>query len=422
MGKHAQSRRALLLIMACLLLIAIGPTHAQNTRTGVSPCTIAAEPTALQRLDDGRNGSREQIGLAVWSPNGEQIAVWISRTSTLQAVSDPENWLQIWDAAQGVRIVELPFERNAEPKDISWSADSSKLALAAGNHVHIWEGGQEWSPIVLEVDYYFHWFWQVVWSPDGSQLFTVDTSNETLPPNWVPVYGNILRRWDATTGELLEESEVFEQVFVSALQAQIIIVTRMPDGLLVRDYASGEVLFSLQDGYLEDASFTDGGQWLASLMLEDGNKLRTVWDISNQEALLSFSGNYYSMRLGPTGDFFQIMHDFSWESEVWEIRTGRHFEQSTIGSYQFERALWSPDGQCAIFRGVLPPGYSSHFGMAPDEVIAMWSAAEPERVRLLDGATTWFWGALGGGVAWSPDSMRFTSVDEWGVFKIWQRE
>ena len=101
MGKHAQSRRALLLIMACLLLIAIGPTHAQNTRTGVSPCTIAAEPTALQRLDDGRNGSREQIGLAVWSPNGEQIAVWISRTSTLQAVSDPENWLQIWDAAQG---------------------------------------------------------------------------------------------------------------------------------------------------------------------------------------------------------------------------------------------------------------------------------------------------------------------------------
>ena len=125
MGKHAQSRRALLLIMACLLLIAIGPTHAQNTRTGVSPCTIAAEPTALQRLDDGRNGSREQIGLAVWSPNGEQIAVWISRTSTLQAVSDPENWLQIWDAAQGVRIVELPFERNAEPKDISWSADSS---------------------------------------------------------------------------------------------------------------------------------------------------------------------------------------------------------------------------------------------------------------------------------------------------------
>ena len=363
MGRHDQYHRALLSLMMCLLFIAIGPAHAQDAEVDETSCAISAKPTALQRLDDGRNEFREQIGLAVWSPNGEQIAVWISRTSTLQAVSDPENWLQIWDAAQGVRIVELPFERNAEPKDISWSADSSKLALAAGNHVHIWEGGQEWSPIVLEVDYYFHWFWQVVWSPDGSQLFTVDTSMGPCLPIGPRLWEHP-SPMDATTGELLEESEVFEQVFVSDFRHRSLFVTRMPD-LFSAHLCECEFLFSLQDGYLKRLIYRWGAV-AASLMLEDGNKLLTVW-IFESGSFVSFSGNLLFHGLGPTGDFFQIMHDFSWESKS-GIRTGRHFEQSTIGSYQFGEAL-CPRRPVRDFRGVLPLDLVTLWH-APDEVIA----------------------------------------------------
>lgn len=421
MRKHGQFHRVLLLVTACLLFIATGLAHAQATEADETLCAIAAEPTELQQLDDGRNGFREQLGLAVWSPNREQIAVWIRRTTTTQVINDSENWLQVWDAVRGNMIVELSFGSLTYPRDISWTADSSKLAIAFDNHIRIWDGEQEWSAITPELDR-LDWFQQAVWSADGTQLFTTNTVNQRFVPGSVYRYANILRRWDAITGELLDESEAFEQVFVATLRSQIITITRSSDGLSVRDFASDEVLFSLPNTYFAGSLFTDNKQRVATLMVEDYVAYITIWDLSTQQALLEISGKYFPLvNFAPNGDLFQISF-LEGGAEIWELETGHRFEPPMIGNYQFGGAEWSPDGQCAIFRGALPPGYLSHFGVAPDEVIAMWSVAEPERVRLLDGATTWFWGALGGGVAWSPDSMRFTSVDERGVFKIWQRE
>ena len=420
MGRHDQYHRALLSLMMCLLFIAIGPAHAQDAEVDETSCAISAKPTALQRLDDGRNEFREQIGLAVWSPNGERLAVWMRRTTNMQGIDDLENWLQVWDAVRGVKIVELQFNQYY-PANITWAADNAKLALAARNRVYIWEGGHNWSSTLLEIDH-SHRFEQVVWSADGTQLFTTNVINQRFVPSRVYPYANILRRWDATTGELLEESEAFEQVFVTTWQSQIVAITRLSEDVSVRVLASDEVLFSLPNAYFAGSLFTDNKQRVATVTVEDYVAYIAIWDLSTQQALLEISGKYFTLvNFAPNGDLFQISL-LGGGSEIWELETGRRFELPLIGSYQFDGAQWSPDSQCAIFRGVLPPGYASDFGMAPDEVIALWSAAEPERVRLLDGATTWFWGALGGGVAWSPDGRRFTSVDEQGVFKIWQRE
>ncbi|MEO8610216.1 MAG: WD40 repeat domain-containing protein, partial [Chloroflexota bacterium] len=303
-------RRCLKVTFLCwltvfLMLSFAAGVKAQPSGTETPACANINTATMLHQYDDGSGGTVEQAQSLFWSPDGKQIAVWLQRIDSTKVVTDPTNWLQVWDVAEGKLSADLEFDQYTYPTDIVWSADSSKVAVAFSNHVRIWAGGSDWSPTLFEIDD-FDRFEQVIWSADGSQLFTNDFISPNPAPKGIYGFGNVIRRWDVATGKLLDESPAFDQAFLTTDGVQAIIISHADNRLSVRTANDDHILWSLPGVYLAGGIFTEQVQRVATIKIEARNVDISVWDIPTNRKLLDLTGEYFpAVTFSPNGRFLQ---------------------------------------------------------------------------------------------------------------------
>ncbi len=388
--------------LAMFLSLSSG-VKAQSSGAVMPACANINTVTMLHQYADGSGGTVEQAQSLVWSPDGKQIAVWLQRIDATIIVSDPTNWLQVWDVDGGKLAADLEFDQYTYPTDIVWSADSSKVAVSFSNKVRIWAGGSDWSPTLFEIDD-FDRFEQVIWSADGSKLLTANVVSDKViaSPKGITRFANVIHRWDVTTGELLDESPAFDQAFLTTDGVQAIVVSHTDDGLSVRTAEDDHVLWSLPGVYLAGSSFTDHVQRVATIMVGNRNTDISVWDIPTNRKLLDLTGEYFpAVTFSPNGRFLQTRLNMVGEFPIWDVETGEQVNLPTIDGYPLQLATWSPDNACAI------SGASKKQGFQKPDMKAMfiWSTIDPEKARMLDESDMGFSSPV-----WSPDSQRLAVI------------
>lgn len=92
-----------------------------------------------------------------------------------------------------IQIAQLEY---TTVSDVKWSSDGARLAIVAFPSIHIVDT-TTWDTVLVIPDANVS---QVVWSPDSTRIASVQGG-----------YNESLLIWDATTGELLERFERYDE-------------------------------------------------------------------------------------------------------------------------------------------------------------------------------------------------------------------
>ncbi len=171
----------------------------------------------------------------------------------------------------------------------------------------------------------------VAYSPDGNLLLT-------------GAQDNMVRLWDADTGNMLREFEGHEDwvwdIAFSPDGTQA--VSGSLDGIVILwDIESGEEIkrFSTGDNRVNGVDFSDDG----TQILSGGGAVMTLWDIESGEAITTFEDDFssiYDVDLSPSG--FTALSGFEDGRVVlWNVNTGQSLltYDATVGGHTDE--VWS---------------------------------------------------------------------------------
>jgi WD40 repeat protein/DNA-binding SARP family transcriptional activator len=329
----------------------LGSITVLDAETGVEVLTLAGHMGKVTSLD--------------WSPTGPLI------------VTTSEDYTaRVWDVSPRAQVLtghaQVVF-------DVAWSPSGDRLAAAGlDGTARIWDavtgeellimrgpaemGGVMWSPSgdLLVTDPWFADPTVVVWdvSPSsptyGEELFAVESHYGGIGRSWSPIddrfittgFDGTARIWDATSGEAVLTFEGHGGKAVTGADWSPDgkrIVTSCEDGdALVWDPTTGDVLLTLD---VEEAVWMTRAAWSP-----DGRRIATyddigrVWDASNGEQLLTFTGHTasaFGLDWSATGDrLLTVSNDGT--AKIWDSGTGAELLSYSFGP-QLTEGAWSPD-------------------------------------------------------------------------------
>jgi len=334
----------------------LGSITVLDVETGVQVLTLAGHMAKVTSLD--------------WSP-----------TEPLIVTASEDKTVRVWDVAPRTRVL---TGIEGVVFGIAWSPSGDRLAAASlDGTARIWDvasgeellvlrgpaemGGVMWSPSgdLLVTDPWFADPTIVVWdvSPSsatyGEELFAMESHYGGIGRSWSPIddrfittgFDGTARIWDATTGEALLNFEGHGGKAVTGADWSPDgkqIVTSCEDGdALVWDPDTGEVLLALE---VEEASWMTRAAWSP-----DGRRIATysedttggrVWDASNGELLLTFSGHtasVFGLDWSATGKrLLTVSNDGT--ARIWDAGTGAELLSYSFGP-QLTEGEWSPDNK-----------------------------------------------------------------------------
>ncbi len=262
-------------------------------------------------------------------------------------------------------------------EDIAYSPDGTKLAVAAGNGIWLYDAqtGQE----LAQCAGHIHKVFSIAFRPDGEVLASIAGGHD-----------GTIRLWDVHTGKNLR---TFKHKVWNGAAWDVVAwdVAFSPDGktivgggsnhkVCLLDANTGKLLrtFTGHTGYdysVQNVAFSPDGKTIAGM----GGHSHTVilWDANTGKLLRTFPGaaNQMSQNLlvfSPDGRMLASGQD-PMTIYLWDVNTGKHLQAITnIPTFFRANSAFSPDGKMLLLRS---KGYD----------IGLWDVNTGKLLRTLTG-------------------------------------
>ena len=251
--------------------------------------------------------------------------------------------------------------------DIAYSPDGTKLAVAAGNGIWLYDAqtGQELVQCAGHIDKVFN----VAFRPDGKILASVGLGQD-----------GTIRIWDVHTGKNLRtfKSQAWDVAF--SPDGKTIVCGDSSHEVYLLDADTGKLLrtFTGHKGYdhhVQDVAFSPDGKTIAGMGVHSGTVM--LWDANTGKRLQTLTtqtkGIHKLLTFSPDGRLIASGHDFHTIS-LWDVNTGKHLQAiKNIATFFKESSVFSPDGKMIVS------------GSREDYGIVLWDVNTGKNVRTLTG-------------------------------------
>jgi WD40 repeat protein/serine/threonine protein kinase len=347
------------------------------------PAVTMWDPDTGRQLGPPLTGHTAGVHGIDWSPDGRYVADGAADLTT-----------RIWDAKSGRLLLTLQGQVGHLPT-VSWSPDSTRLAVSADQTVVVWDvpalltgsslSGDTLGPIT-----------KMRWRPDGQVLALAGRNG-------------VVSLRDVTTGR--------ETATLSGQASTIWSLAWRPDGqrlavssnrpeICIWDVAMSRVVATL-DGHTAGVTCLawsrDGGR-LASAS-HDGTV--RVWDPDHQAELARFSGHGNSLYksvfvVSWSPDGRQLASSGADETvHIWDLEAGKELHDLGFLKSWIHAMSWSPNSAS------LATEYDAQW-------IKLWDAQTRRETGLLRGHTS---GIMA--LCWSPDGQRLASGARDQTVRVW---
>lgn len=303
-------------------------------------------------------GHSSTISSVAWSPDGQYVAS-----------GSYENKVQVFDATTGKNI--LTYRGNAnEVFAVAWSPNGKRIASAGGLNAENADGSlvpqddsvQVWDALtgknVLIYRGHSSWVENLVWSPDGTRIASIGTTEGTV------------KIWDAVNAQTL---------FTYEGQSNEIITS---------------IAWSPNGQYIISTGYTGTGQSGTS----------QVWDVLTGANVLTIPNDLADVAWSP--DSKNIVSTGNSKIQIWDASTGSLVKDLGNSSNAFVVA-WSHDGKYLAFGG----GDRST-NKFPIQVA---DATTGDHVFTYNGHSNYVFA-----IAWAPDDRRIASGSDDATVQIWE--
>ena len=260
-------------------------------------------------------------------------------------------------------------------EDIAYSPDGTKLAVAAGNGIWLYNAqtGQELIQCTGHIDKVFN----VAFRPDGKTMASVSLGHDRTIRIWDVHTGKNLRTfkyqaWDVAFSPdgktIVCGSEVSDDYNLNLLDADT--------GKLIRTL-SGHTNYSGHTDYVMDLVFSPDGKTIAGA----GNSANvSLWDANTGKLLRTLTvethptlGSSNSVTFSPDGRMIASQIGPG-TIGLWDVKTGKHPQAITFAMPTSKKSFaFSPDGEII----------ASHSKIVLD--IGLWDAKTGKLLRTLTG-------------------------------------
>lgn len=247
----------------------------------------------------------------------------------LVSVESEEDRCHLWNMEDGSRRFTLGGLD--EPQTLIGFSPDSKLLLTKqfrDGSVYLW--GVESGEKVREWDSGEGLVRATRILSDGRTLLTVNDDHT-------------VRRWDYTSGELLEEKSLVKRIAIQSAEFSpdgrwLAVAAPRDEVGRVYDLETGQEVFELRyafDGYsqMSVVGFLPNG---SSLITNSTRNVFTLWEVPSGEPKLDFRAEAENPFISPDGRWLAVQpdrHEWGREIQLWELETGRQISTPRMRTY-----------------------------------------------------------------------------------------
>ena len=252
--------------------------------------------------------------------------------------------------------------------DIAYSPDGTKLAVAAGNGIWLYDAqtGQELVQCAGHVDKVFN----VAFRPDGEVLASVGLGHD-----------GTIRIWDVQTGKNLRTFKHQAWDIVFSPDGKTIVCGDSSHRVYLLDAETGKLIRTFightgYDHHVQSVAFSPDGKTIAGMGAHSNTVI--LWDANTGKRLQTFPGWTYQntqhlLTFSPDGRMIASGNEHRTIS-LWDVHTGRHLQSITkIHTFFKVNSAFSPDGK--IIASLSRKVYD----------IGLWDVKTGKEVRTLTG-------------------------------------
>jgi len=338
---------------------------------------------AAARVTLTLTGHQDQIGQAVYSPDGTRLAT-----------ASDDGTAKVWDAATGQDLLTLSG-REAAVSSIAFSLDGKLIVTGSEDATaKLWnaETGEE---IRMLIGHEFE-VWGVAFSPDGARLVTA-SGDATA------------KVWDVATGEELFALEGHAETVWKAVfspDGKKIATASLDGTAIVWEAETGEALFTLE-GHLSsvaDVAFSPDGNTIATASEDLTARLWNAEDGAPGLTLVGHNDFVTGVAFNPDGTQLATASADA-TAKVWEVETGRVIYILAGHTKGLTKVAFSPEA-----------AGNSLVTSSRDATAKVWDLT-PERDQELPTAPIHI--DQINRIAYSPDGQHFATASHDGTVVVW---
>lgn len=368
----------------------------------------------------------EDIRTAQWLSDDYPEKVFLSPNGTAFVSVTDEGEATIIDFTSLALPLDLPWNGVTE---IDWLPGVKTMLVNLDDRpLMIWaDGASSQFPIPQG---HTHSVESIVWSPDGSQIATADTSGKAI-------------LWDLSTGTSVTSLELFilSTAAWSPDHTQIIVVDT-EDAVRLMDVQSGDIITwqHLAPQNISSVSWSPDGDQYA--VIDDEGTIILVEQESGETTLLREGNASRGLDLAWSPDGTKLAASKGIVVYIWDMATLSVIKSLGVGNLGASKLTWSPSGtrlagirhegnQVRVW-DVTAPDYkvlfkeNSAFAIAWSPYERMLALYDKQQGLVIYDTVTWRpIQILNTGkseienIAWSPDGSMFATADREGRIRIW---
>ena len=250
-------------------------------------------------------------------------------------------------------------------EDIAYSPDGTKLAVAAGNGVWLYDA--QTCQELVQCAGHIYTVHSIAFHPNGKTLASVGIGPDQT-----------VRIWDVQTGKNLRTFKCKAWDVAFSPDGKTIVGGGFPHKVYLLDADTGKLLRTFTghtDYHVRNVAFSPDGKTIASMGGRSG--IVMLWDVNTGKRLRTLTtqikGIHNLLTFSPDGRLIASGHDVTTIS-LWDVHTGKHLQAITnICTFNKVSSVFSPDGKMII--------------SGPRKVyeIGLWDVNTGKNVRTLTG-------------------------------------
>ena len=369
--------------MLCDLLIAASYLDIQSDQKAINFIELTTQALGDKLVQ--APVYQAQYNVITTLPNDIQrmLAYYLIHTSRIQSIFCGKNTDTIINTAQTI----ISNDANSS---VSWSPDSSKLAISSYDTVRIWNANT--GTCIHTLEGHTDKVASVSWSPDSSKLAT--GSHE------------MVRIWDATTNNCIHT--------LTGHTGWVNSVSWSPDSTMIASWSKDHTTITLwstvtgtyirtlkgHTGFVNLVSWSPDGRYIAS---SSDDRRVIIWDAQSGLCIHILTDYRYRNKIISVSWSSDSMHIAICSQDdtvkIWDVATGTCIQTLTGHTDRVNSVSWSPDGK-HIASG-------SH-----DDTVKIWDVSSGTCKHILRDARRVKI------IAWSPDDSQLVSSSDHET-KIW---